>query len=262
MKKFKANFKRDASHLASLTLTLAFAFCSLHAADMSGDFNTWLGYIAGINADGNRSTVMGAGAGGEAKNLVRTDFMGAAAGAYAANLTDCIGIGFRSLMNASNMSDVVAIGTDALKGAANVSGAVFIGSNVTYDPDGYYDSAVDINGKFIVHGGSAIIRNHFGVDLFHYANGRMTLIPGDNEEREIFFNVTRISGPPAFSNALAAVVNSDYNEIKEAVLDLQAYRAYYLTEQIATFENQIAKLTTALTAATNRIAQLEAKIGN
>ena len=66
MASFKANFKRDESHASpasytshpkslplALTLTLAFAFCSLHAADMQGAYNTWLGYISGINADGD-----------------------------------------------------------------------------------------------------------------------------------------------------------------------------------------------------------------
>ena len=94
--------------LASVTV------CGVFAADMTGEYNTWLGYIAGINADGNRTTVQGAGAGGEAKNLVRTDLIGAAAGAYSSNLTDCVGIGFRSLLNASDMQSVVAVGTDAL----------------------------------------------------------------------------------------------------------------------------------------------------
>ena len=92
-----------------------FALFTLHAADMSGDFDTWLGYIAGINADGDRTTVQGAGAGGEATGLIRTDLIGAAAGAYSSNLTDCVGIGYRALRNASDMREVVAIGSGALR---------------------------------------------------------------------------------------------------------------------------------------------------
>ncbi|MBO5705594.1 MAG: hypothetical protein J6S05_01090 [Bacteroidaceae bacterium] len=142
MLNFKSYFRRDVSHTSHpkslpfplpLTFALALTFCSLHAADMSGDFNTWLGYIAGINADGNRSTVMGAGAGGEATGIVRTDFMGAAAGAYSSNLTDCIGIGFRSLMNSSDMSEVVAIGTDAFTNRTGLTKATWInGQFVAY----------------------------------------------------------------------------------------------------------------------------------
>ena len=86
-------------------------FGGANAADMTGDFNTWLGYIAGINSDGERSTVQGAGAGGEATGLIRTDLIGAAAGAYSSHLTDCVGIGYRALRGASDMSEVVAIGT-------------------------------------------------------------------------------------------------------------------------------------------------------
>ena len=100
--------------------------CGIFAADMTGQYNTWLGYIAGINADGNRTTVQGAGAGGEASGLVRTDLVGAAAGAYATNLTDCVGIGFRSLLYAADMQSVVAIGTDALTNRKGLAKATWI----------------------------------------------------------------------------------------------------------------------------------------
>lgn len=96
------------------------------AADMTGDYNTWLGYIAGINADGERTTVQGAGAGGEATGLVRTDLIGAAAGAYASNLYDCVGIGYRALRGTSDMSEVVAIGTGAFTNRTGLSRAIYI----------------------------------------------------------------------------------------------------------------------------------------
>lgn len=103
-----------------------FALFTLHAADMSGDFNTWLGYIAGINADGDRTTVQGAGAGGEATGLIRTDLIGAAAGAYSSNLTDCVGIGYRALRNAGDMREVVAIGSGAFTNRTGLTRATYI----------------------------------------------------------------------------------------------------------------------------------------
>ena len=110
-----------------------FALFTLRAADMSGDFNTWLGYIAGINADGDRTTVQGAGAGGEATGLNRTDLIGAAAGAYSSNLTDCVGIGYRALRNASDMREVVAIGSGAFTNRTGLTRATYInGQFVAY----------------------------------------------------------------------------------------------------------------------------------
>lgn len=96
------------------------------AAQMSGDYNSWLGYLAGMNADGERSTVQGAGAGGEARDIVRTDFIGAAAGAFSAEMADCVGIGYRALRNTSNMNHVVAIGAGALTNRAGMTKATWI----------------------------------------------------------------------------------------------------------------------------------------
>lgn len=96
------------------------------AADMTGDYNTWLGYIAGINADGERTTVQGAGAGGEATGLIRTDLIGAAAGAYASNLYDCVGIGYRALRGSADMSEVVAIGAGAFTNKTRLSKATWL----------------------------------------------------------------------------------------------------------------------------------------
>ena len=109
------------------SICLASVICGLvFAADMEGEYNTWLGYIAGINSDGNRTTVQGAGAGGEATGLIRTDLIGAASGAYSANLTDCVGIGFRSLLYSTNMKSVVAIGTDAFTNRNGLTKATYI----------------------------------------------------------------------------------------------------------------------------------------
>lgn len=103
-----------------------FAFYSLHAADMEGEYSTWLGYLAGINAYGERTTLQGAGAGGEAMWLNRTDLIGAAAGAYSMNLIDCVGIGYHALRNAEEMSEVVAIGSGALSNRTGLTKATWI----------------------------------------------------------------------------------------------------------------------------------------
>jgi hypothetical protein len=103
-----------------------FALYSLHAADMGGEYSTWLGYLAVINAYGERTTLQGAGAGGEAMWLNRTDLIGAAAGAYSMNLTDCVGIGYHALRNAKEMSEVVAIGSGALSNRTGLTKATWI----------------------------------------------------------------------------------------------------------------------------------------
>lgn len=45
------------------------ASTSLGSSQVSGDYNTSLGYLAGQDASGNRATFMGAGAGGTPINL-------------------------------------------------------------------------------------------------------------------------------------------------------------------------------------------------
>lgn len=104
----------------------ALMFGGIFAADMTGYYNTWLGYIAGINADGERSTMQGAGAGGEATGIIRTDYVGAAAGAYSSNMVDCVGMGYRALRNAANMTNVVAIGTGAFTNRVGLSNATWL----------------------------------------------------------------------------------------------------------------------------------------
>lgn len=92
----------------------AFAAFAATAADFSGTYSIWHGYLSGFNSTGDRSEMLGAGAGGESSGLVRTDLVGAAAGAFATNLTDCVGIGYHALRGSSGMSRVVAIGANAL----------------------------------------------------------------------------------------------------------------------------------------------------
>ena len=90
----------------------------------------------------------------------------------------------------------------------------------------------------------------------------MTLTPGDNEERQIFFNVTKVAGTPAFTNSIVSVVNSNLGEVSKEISDIWAYLSYNLAERLANCESQITELNAALAAATDRIAQLEAKLTN
>ena len=58
---------------------IVFMCAVILGAAITGDYNTWFGYLAGEDASGNRATVFGAGAGGGAQDLYRTDLIGAAA---------------------------------------------------------------------------------------------------------------------------------------------------------------------------------------
>ena len=113
-------------HFTLLSVLCLAVLGAIYAADMTGNFNTWLGYIAGINSDGERSTVQGAGAGGEATGLIRSDLIGAASGVYSSNLTDCVGIGYRALRGASDMSEVVAIGSGAFSNRTGLTKATWL----------------------------------------------------------------------------------------------------------------------------------------
>lgn len=121
------------------------AACACACADIAGNYNTWMGYLAGLNATGERTTVQGAGAGGEANGMNRTSFIGAAAGAYSVGATDCVGIGYHALRGSQNCTRCVAIGSNALKDAVGATDCVAIGSNARRfagDETGF----VDING--------------------------------------------------------------------------------------------------------------------
>ena len=125
--------------IAALALGLA------TLAEIEGDYNTWLGYLSGESSSGNRATVQGAGAGGGATDLVRTDLIGAAAGVYAQNITDTVGIGYRALRYTQNVSNCVAIGSHALAGMSMNSGtydATWINGHFVANPP-VYDSAND-----------------------------------------------------------------------------------------------------------------------
>jgi len=115
----------------------AILFAALIAyATMTGDLNTWLGYMAGEDASGNRTTVQGAGAGGGAGDLLRTELIGAGAGVYGYGIYDTVGIGYRALRHSTGMTNVVAIGAHALEGV----GAMERMANATW-----------INGHFVAN---------------------------------------------------------------------------------------------------------------
>lgn len=130
---------------------MAVAATVVYAAEqIAGDYNTSLGYLAGKDATGNRATVHGAGAGGEAAGLVRTDLVGAAAGMYATNMTDCVGIGFGALACSRGVSNVVAIGAGAFTNRVNLVDATWI--NGQFFAQGSKFDTFDIwdGGEFIV----------------------------------------------------------------------------------------------------------------
>jgi hypothetical protein len=204
----------------------AFVMCGGVFADISGDYNTWLGYLAGINASGNRTTVMGAGAGGEATGLYCTDFMGAAAGAYSYNMTNCVGIGFKALHNAHDMSGVVAIGTDAFAGVSYISDATWLNGHFVVNDNEFY-IAPDRNTRMI----SATNK---GKDLHFLADGTVDIAGGD---------VVLACGSSHLGNSFSLSAR----DIKTGLDGAQ---------------QQIDMLKSALTAATNRIAALEAKLAN
>ena len=118
----------------------AFALGIAVLADIEGDYNTWLGYLAGDSASGNRTTVQGAGAGGGAEDLYRTDLIGAAAGVYGVRFFDTVGIGYRALRYSTDVSNTVAIGSHALEnvgGMGGITDATWINGHFVANPPVY-----------------------------------------------------------------------------------------------------------------------------
>ena len=135
-----------------------------HAANpIDGSYNTSLGWIAGLNANGEKATAVGAAAAAEATGITRTDFVGAGAGSYSDGLTDCVGIGFRSLAFGTNMNSVVGIGRDAFLGRKGLSKATWL------------------NGQFVAYGQNNSILRKGNPNIadtnapIRYADGVLTL---------------------------------------------------------------------------------------
>ena len=123
--------------------TTAIAFAALLAyATITGEYNTWLGYLAGDGATGNRVTVQGAGAGGGAQDLYRTDLIGAAAGVYGYRFYDTVGIGYRALRYTYDVSNTVAIGSHAFEGISmgGITDATWINGHFVANPPKYNGS--------------------------------------------------------------------------------------------------------------------------
>lgn len=198
------------------------------AADMVGDYNTWLGYIAGINAEGDRTTLQGAGAGGEAQSIVRTTLVGAAAGTYTKGLTDCVGIGYRALRNAQDMEGVVAIGRDAFADKSNLKDATWINGHVVIDEGGFY---IAPDRSYHVITGSKD-----GSDVSIIAKAQINILAGD---------------------AVKLRAGKTDLDLVDLISDLNSLKSFK-----SAAEAKIEDLTSVLIAATNRIAQLEAKVGN
>ena len=111
-------------------------------ADIEGEYNTWLGYLAGEDASGNRTTVQGAGAGGGAEDLYRTDLIGAASGVYGTRFYDTVGIGYRALRYSCDVSNTVAIGSHAFEGVSmgGITDATWINGHFVANPPKYNGS--------------------------------------------------------------------------------------------------------------------------
>lgn len=108
-------------------------------ATITGDYNTWFGYRAGDEASGDRATVFGAGAGGAAQDIYRTDLIGAAAGVYGYRIYDTVGIGYRALRYSTDVTNTVAIGQHALEGVSmgGIRDATWINGHFVANPPVY-----------------------------------------------------------------------------------------------------------------------------
>ena len=141
--------------------SILFACCMCHAK-IVGEYNTWLGYLAGEYASGNRATVQGAGAGGGAQDLYRTDLIGAAAGVYGNRFYDSVGIGYRALRYSSDVTNTVAIGSHALEGVnmGGITDATWINGHFVANPPKYNGSWwQQTPGEFYITGDASLTNN-------------------------------------------------------------------------------------------------------
>ena len=139
-----------------------FVFCMsayVLGAEMSGDLNAWLGHLAGMNADGDRTTLMGAGAGGQGGGLSAASFVGAASGAYATNVHHSVALGYHSLRKASGINNVVAIGSGAFSNRTDLVNATWINGQF---------SAYATTDSFSIKADPSILDEEAPI---HYSNG-------------------------------------------------------------------------------------------
>lgn len=131
-------------------------------ATVTGEYNTWFGYLAGEEASGNRATVFGAGAGGGAQDIYRTDLIGAAAGVYSYRFYDSVGIGYRALRQSQDVTNTVAIGSHALEGVnmGGITDATWINGHFVANPPKYDGSSwQQTPGEFYITGDSSKTNN-------------------------------------------------------------------------------------------------------
>ena len=153
------------------------------ANPIDGSYNTSLGWLAGLNANGEKATAIGAAAAVEATGIDRTDFFGTGAGSYSDGLTDCVGLGFRSLAFGTNMNSVIGIGRDAFLGRKGLSKATWLnGQFVAYGQ----------NNSFLLKGNPNIADTNAPI---RYADGVLTLqadrivVKGETSNGEAFAGV-------------------------------------------------------------------------
>ena len=142
--------------------TSAILFAALLAyATITGNYNTWFGYIAGEDASGDRATVFGAGAGGGAQDMYRTDLIGAAAGVDSYRLYDTVGIGYRALRDSMDISNTVAIGSHALEAVGGMGAtynATWINGHFVANPPKYVGDSTwqQTQGEFYITGDASL----------------------------------------------------------------------------------------------------------
>ncbi len=146
----------------AITTSAILLAATLAYATVTGDYNTWFGYLAGEDASGNRATVFGAGAGGGAQDIYRTDLIGAAAGVYGYRFHDSVGIGYRALRYSSDVTNTVAIGSHALEGVnmGGITDATWINGHFVANPPKYNGSWwQQTPGEFYITGDATLTNN-------------------------------------------------------------------------------------------------------
>lgn len=145
-----------------ITISAVLLVALLAVANITGNYNTWFGYIAGEDASGDRTTVFGAGAGAGAQDLYRTDLIGAAAGVDGYRFKDTVGIGYRALRDSSDVTNTVAIGAYALSGVnmGGITDATWINGHFVANPPKYDGSSwQQTPGEFYITGDATLTNN-------------------------------------------------------------------------------------------------------
>ncbi len=146
----------------AITISAVLCAAILAYATVTGEYNTWFGFLAGEDASGNRATVFGAGAGGGAQDIYRTDLIGAAAGVGGYRFFDTVAIGYRALRDSSDVTNTVAIGSYALAGVnmGGIADATWINGHFVVNPPKYNGSWwQQTQGEFYITGDATLTNN-------------------------------------------------------------------------------------------------------